>query len=279
MASLNGIRVALLEARMSSELAGLVERHGGTPYCVPAVREATMDADEEIGLFIDRITAGSFQVVIFLTGVGVRRLFDGADRLGRLTQLLDALKKVTTVCRGPKPIAVLKKIGVQVNLSAPEPNTTTELLKVLEHVSLEGIGVALQHYGERNAVLADALLARGARLEEITLYEWLLPDDTGPLKDLVREIVVGRVDAIAFTSQIQIRHLFQIAEGQELREQLADAMNGRIVVASVGPICTTVLHSFGVAPHVVPEHPKMGPMVVELARYIEEAGARPACRL
>jgi len=32
--------VALLEARMKSELARLVEKHGGSPLCVPAVREA-----------------------------------------------------------------------------------------------------------------------------------------------------------------------------------------------------------------------------------------------
>ena len=32
--------VALLEARMSSELARLVDKHGGGPLSVPAVREA-----------------------------------------------------------------------------------------------------------------------------------------------------------------------------------------------------------------------------------------------
>ena len=39
MSSLNGTRVALLESRMSGELADLVRRHGGEPRCVPAVRE------------------------------------------------------------------------------------------------------------------------------------------------------------------------------------------------------------------------------------------------
>ena len=32
-------RIALLESRMSRELARLVDKHGGEPVCVPAVRE------------------------------------------------------------------------------------------------------------------------------------------------------------------------------------------------------------------------------------------------
>ena len=42
MPTLRGARVALLEARMRGELAELVERSGGRPYCVPAVREAPL---------------------------------------------------------------------------------------------------------------------------------------------------------------------------------------------------------------------------------------------
>jgi uroporphyrinogen-III synthase len=40
-------------------------------------------------------------------------------------------------------------------------------------------------------------------------------------------------------------------------------------VAAVGPTCAGALESFGVSPKVVPENPKMGPMVAGLARYLE----------
>ena len=42
MKSLEGARVALLEARMSSELANLVRRYGGEPFGAPAVREEAL---------------------------------------------------------------------------------------------------------------------------------------------------------------------------------------------------------------------------------------------
>ena len=38
-ASLSSKVVAFLEARMGSEMAGLIERHGGTPYPAPALQE------------------------------------------------------------------------------------------------------------------------------------------------------------------------------------------------------------------------------------------------
>ena len=45
--------------------------------------------------------------------------------------------------------------------------------------------MAVVHYGERNGVLAAALQAQGASVEELCLYEWLLPDDLGPLQALI----------------------------------------------------------------------------------------------
>src|SRR5262245_52971564 len=117
MADLRGARVALLESRMSGELANLVRRNNGEPYSVPAVRETDVESGPDVSAFIDQIIAGDCQVAIFLTGVGARRMFDSADRLGRLPELLEALKKTTIVCRGPKPIAVLRKMELPITLA------------------------------------------------------------------------------------------------------------------------------------------------------------------
>ena len=53
---------------------------------------------------------------------------------------------------------------------------------------------------------------------------------------------------------------------------LTDALNAKVVVAAVGPVCASALRSFGVIPHVQPAHPKMGPMMVALADYFELTG-------
>jgi uroporphyrinogen-III synthase len=272
VASLKGGRIALLEARMSAELASMVERLGGTPYSVPAVREMPLEQPEDIGAFVDALCAGRFAVIVLMTGVGVMALLREAERLGRLDAVLAALRKTTTVCRGPKPVAVLRRNDVPVGLTAAEPHTTTEVLRVLESLDVAGKAVGFVHYGERNETAAVGLRARGAAVNEICLYEWRLPDDVTPLKRLVGEIIDGRVDAIAITSQIQCRHLFQIAETLGQSRALTDALNAKVVVAAVGPVCASALRSFGVIPHVQPPHPKMGPMMVALADYFELSG-------
>jgi uroporphyrinogen-III synthase len=272
VASLKGARVALLEARMSGELAAIVERLGGKAVSVPAVRETPLDHPEDIGAFLDALCDGRFAVVVLMTGVGVTALLRDAERLGRLDTVLAALRKAITVCRGPKPVAVLRRNGVPVGLTAAEPHTTTELLQALDSVDVAGKAVAFVHYGERNETAADSLRARGAQVDEICLYEWRLPDDIAPLERLVEEIIGGRVDAIAITSQIQCRHLFHVAESHGQSRALTEALNAKVVVAAVGPVCASALRSFGVIPHVQPAHPKMGPMMVALADYFELTG-------
>ena len=271
MPTLGGARVALLEARMSKELADLVERFGGKPYCVPSVREARLPPLEHVAAFIAALCEGRFSAVVFLTGVGVAALLREADSEGHLAETLNALRQTTTVCRGPKPAAVLRRHDVPIGLSAAEPFTTTELLDALLAIDLDGKDVALVHYGERNSALADALEARGAALEELCLYEWVMPDDVEPLRTLVRDLIAGRVDAVAFTSQVQCRHLFQIAADLGKSEDLVDALSSRVVVAAIGPVCAAALKALGVTPRVLPAHPKMGPMIAALADYFELA--------
>jgi uroporphyrinogen-III synthase len=268
--SFQSARIALLEARMSGEMADLMRRAGGRELLsVPAVREvARSSCEPQVRNFIDRLAAGSLSTVIFFTGVGATTLFNEAEQLGRQAELFAALQKTTVACRGPKPSAVLRRAGIPIALSAREPYTSTELLEALETLDLAGTDVGVVYYGEYNTVFAEEMRTRGAHLLELCLYEWLLPEDTSGLHNLVQEIIAQHVDAVVFTSQIQVRHLFDIASQLELSPQLTSALNTRTVVASVGPTCTGVLQSYGVTPHVVPEHPKMGHLVKALAEYL-----------
>jgi uroporphyrinogen-III synthase len=90
----------------------------------------------------------------------------------------------------------------------------------------------------------------------------------------VDELVLGDVDAVAFTTQVQVRNLFQIAERTGGEARLASALNERVVVAAVGPTCADALRAHGVEPDVEPVHPKMGQMVVALARHWEAFGGK-----
>ena len=70
-------RVALLEARMSRELARLVEKHGGAPVCVPAVQETGQELDPDMATrLITALAEGDYDIAVFMTGVAVSLLFE-----------------------------------------------------------------------------------------------------------------------------------------------------------------------------------------------------------
>jgi uroporphyrinogen-III synthase len=267
--SVNGARVALLEGRMGRELASLIRRHGGEPVSVPAVREVPLSCSNDVAKLLDALRDGDIQFVILLTGVAVNALFQEAESLGRSQELGIELRKVATVCRGPKPAAALKVRGIAPSMNIVSPFTSSELLTKLAEVELAGKGVALLHYGERALDVAQALRNRGAKLRELCLYEWALPEDIEPLRMMVADIIDGRFAAVAFTSKAQVHHLFRVAALEVGgAERLAEAMKTRVVVATVGPTCSAAVIGFGVVPHVMPTQPKMGPMVGALAQYL-----------
>lgn len=261
--------VALLESRMSRELARLVEKHGGDSVGVPAVKECPEFTPELANKLIDDLFGDRHEVVVFMTGVAVSLLFEMAEQIGRRPDLVAALRRLTTVCRGPKPTAALRGFGVPPTLSAREPFTSAEIIDALSGIELKGRRVILLHYGERSETLAETLLARQARVEELWLYRWLMPDDTSGLLSVVKRIISGEVDALAITCQIQFRHLYAVAANAGLAEKMVHALNDRVVVAAVGPTCEAILHAYGVRVQVMPEHPKMGPLVIALMRHLE----------
>lgn len=271
MPALDGMKIAILEARMSGALAGLIAKRGGDPVCAPAVRETDIDCAADVARLIDALEHAALDVVVFQTGVGARALFREADKLGRLDALLSALQGVTTVCRGPKPTAALRQAGLQISVSVAAPYTTRELLDALAGIPVFGKRVMALQYGERNAALIDALRRQAASVNDLCLYEWRLPDDTAPLRSLVNDLMRGGIDAIAFTSQVQIRHLYRIAADVGISSQaLSAALNDRAIVAVVGPTCAAALSERGVSVDSAPAHPKMGHMVAALAEYAED---------
>ena len=74
---------------------------------------------------------------------------------------------------------------------------------------------------------------------------------------------------MAFTSQPQVGNLLEIAAqvGKEasLRNILA---RGPVVVASVGPICSSRMLEAGFRVDVEPNHPHMGNLVLALAEHL-----------
>lgn len=268
-----GLRVLALESRRSPEMAKLIANYGGEPIAAPSMREVPLESNTEALSFARTLAANGFHMVIFLTGVGTRALTRVVESLYSREQFVGQLKKIDIVARGPKPIAVLKELGVPISLAVPEPNTWRDLLRALddkrESLPLSGRSVAVQEYGVSNPELVAGLIERGARVAKVPVYEWALPEDTGPLRAAILAITRGEIDVALFTTSVQVAHLFQVAASMNLEEPVRRAFP-RILVASIGPTTSERLREFGLGPDIEPSHPKMGFLVNETA---ERAGA------
>lgn len=264
---MTGRRIALLESRAGDDIATLVRRLGGIPVSSPAVRE--VPRGDDMDAFVDGVIGGRFALAVFQTGAGASALLREADARGRLSDVLGGLSRIVVACRGPKPLTVMRKYGVAVQITTEKPHTTRELLRALDATELRGRDVLLVHYGERNSAIADALAARGARLTEVCPYVWDLPEDVAPLERAVREAVDGSLDAMLFTNQVQCRHLFRIAERLSLAPQLTEKLNADVVVGAVGPVAADALRAAGVTPDVLPASPTMVSLISAVADYFE----------
>jgi len=269
---LRGCRVGILEARLASEAAALVRRHGGVPVAAPALREEPFPAGPAVAAFLDELSAGRIGLVVWQTGVGVTAVFREAEAQGRAAELHDGLARIRTLSRGPKPAAALAAQGLRPTHGVASPYTTADVLRALDGLDVLGQGVGVVHYGEPNEPLALGLRARGARLVELQVYLWRPPADDRPLQALAADVAAGRVDAVLFTSQIQVRHLWEAAAA--VRPLLAESFNGAVIAAAVGPTCAEALRAYGVRDVVTPENPKLGPLVAALSRRLAERPRR-----
>lgn len=255
-------QVLAFESRREKEMAELIRMNGGAPFIAPALREVPLESNSAVFDFADALYANRFEMVIFMTGVGARLLQRVLATREPEALFPGALRKLTVVARGPKPMAVLREWQVPVAVTVPEPNTWRELLQAI--AARPEKSVAVQEYGRPNADLLAGLSAQGRQTTRVPVYQWALPENTAPLSEAVQGLLEGRFRAAIFTTGVQIDHLLDLADQQGKRAETVAALRN-IFIASIGPTCSEALHLHGLKPTLEPSHPKMGILVREAA--------------
>ncbi len=211
--------------------------------------------------FAYRVMTGEINIVLVLTGVGFKHLLTAIEKHIEVQRFIDALSDITTIARGPKPVAAMKEYGLQPTHRVPEPNTWREMLKLIdEQVPVSNQNVGVQEYGATNHSLVAGLEARGARVVSLRVYQWDLPQDIGPLEKNLRAIVAGERDLLLVTSAHQFVNLFRLADSLHCESELRSALD-KMLVCSIGPTTSEMIQHLQIQVDVEPEHPKMGHLV------------------
>ncbi|HEY3486464.1 MAG TPA: uroporphyrinogen-III synthase, partial [Gammaproteobacteria bacterium] len=220
---------------------------------------------EPVNGWLRRYIESPFDDFIILTGEGIRRLRGFAARMGVEAQWIESLRRMRKLARGPKPGRALQEIGLKPELQAVEP-TTAGIIATLSGLELKGRRMAVQLYGEDpNEKLMTYLSGRGIKPDTVAPYRYASESDDSQVEDMIKLLIAGEIDAIAFTSSSQYQRLAEVAAKTGLREQLLLGL-GKTIVAAVGPVVAATIQADGVRVDMMPEESFfMKPMVSKLS--------------
>ena len=252
---------------MPDEMAGLIRRHGGVPVGAPVMQEHYLQDSPPVQRAILDVCEGRVDAAIFLTGVGANAMMGIAESDGPAFGVRRGASRHHGGGAQPETGRILRRHKIPIDIMPPEPYTSSDLIASMRDLDLASKRVIFQRYGGPDSELPTYLREQRADYEELTLYDWGLPDDTAPVVDLIDRMEQGSIDALAFTSRPQVPNLMTIAAEAGREESLRASLGGPVAVASVGPVCTRKLQEFGIGVDVEPDHPHMGNLVMAVAEY------------
>jgi uroporphyrinogen-III synthase len=267
-APLRGLTVSIVEHRYGREFGAMIERLGATIYACPLVEERPVENREEVQAFIRTVISGSLGAMVFLTGVGARLLVEEAEHMGERESFLEALGRLKVVARGPKPVAVLHRLGVRVDVKPKQP-TSEGVVEALREVDLSGARVGVQLYGVANPTLCEALKSRGAEVLAVQVYGYGTASNPGETRVFIEKILDGTIDVIVFTSAPQVRALFEASETSGLAAGLAACLGERPVVAAIGGVTNRALVERGVEARIIPDDPSLASLARAVAAFFD----------
>jgi uroporphyrinogen-III synthase len=260
---LRGFTVGITADRRWEEQASLFERRGASVQHGPAIRTLPLAGDARLKSATDAVIRERPRVVVANTGLGVRSWFSAADSWGLGDALTDGLRTALIFARGPKAAGAVHSQGLEV-----EDRAMSERLHDAVDLALgafrPGDVVALLLDGRGASVETARLVAAGAEVIEIPIYEWQLPEDPGPALRLAESVIGGKVHAVTFTAGPAIRNWLELADGAGMGADLRSALtDGGVIVGCVGPVCaeTAVAEGLGSDNVVVPTTWRLGPLV------------------
>ncbi|MGW6911268.1 MULTISPECIES: uroporphyrinogen-III synthase [unclassified Streptomyces] len=263
---LAGFTVGVTAARRADELGALLQRRGAAVLHAPALRIVPLADDSELLAATKEIIQRTPDIVVATTAIGFRGWIEAADGWGLGEDLLERLRGVELLARGPKVKGSVRAAGLTEEWS-PSSESMAEVLDRLLEEGVDGRRIAIQLHGEPLPGFVEALRAAGAEVLGVPVYRWLPPEDIGPVDRLLDATVSRGLDALTFTSAPAAASLLSRAEERGLLPELLAALHHDVVPACVGPVTALPLQAHGVDT-VQPERFRLGPLVQLLCQEL-----------
>lgn len=275
--ALQGVRIGVTSDRRSSDLIDAFERRGAQVLHAPTLRITHAQEDGPLLDDTRALIAARPDLLLAITGYGIRRWFEVADAGGLGPELRTALGAADILVRGPKARGGVRTVGLDDAGMSVEETTASLVDKVLAEYP-PGLSVGVQVHGYTDEVQLDRLRAVHRQVRIVAPYRWTAVDDTDErVQRLVAAVCARELDCVTFTSAPAVDALLAAAEGLGVYSQLVDALRGGVIAAAVGPVTAAPLEAVGVDP-IQPDRFRMGALIRLVCEHLERVGVDRTAR-
>ncbi|MBG0778949.1 MAG: uroporphyrinogen-III C-methyltransferase [Desulfotignum balticum] len=231
-----GKNIVITRARaQASGLMADLTRLGANCIEIPTIRIEPPADNTPVIDAIHRIR--EYDWLVFTSVNGVQFFFDTLFGLGKDVRILGHLK---FACIGPVTKQRLADYGIVSDI-LPETFRAESVIQAFSTADIQGKAVLLPRAKKARTILPEELTKMGARVDEVTTYETVLEHEAGPT---LNELLENRqIDAVTFTSSSTVTNFMSLLPS----DKAADLLK-HVAIASIGPITSDTVRSFGLAP-------------------------------
>lgn len=228
---LEGRTVLLTRARgQNRELRHLLEADGASVVEIPTIRYGEPANRYAVDERLRRLH--TYDWIVFTSGHGVDVF---APRCA------PPLPRVAVV--GIQTARRARSHGIDVAV-VPDEFRVEGLLKALPD-DMTGVRVLVPRGNLAGDELPDAIRARGARVDTVTVYRTVIP--TEGREELRALMGNARVDCVTFTSGSTVRNLMAMLDSADAKESLR-----RVAIAAIGPVTRQAVEALGLKVSIEP---------------------------
>ena len=250
-----GKRVLVTRTRaQAGALSDLLSREGAFALEVPTVRIQALEDPSELDSALADLAG--FDWVVFASANAVESVF---QRLAELGQDSRAFHPVSVAAIGSETAARLKAHGITPDF-VPEQFVSEGVVDGLRHRGIAGARVLYPCSDIRRETIREGLTALGARVEEVTAYTNVVPQDS---RDLIRRVLSDGIDAATFTSSSTVINLAALLNGDISSLDQA-------IVACIGPVTEAAATEAGINVDIVAREHTVAGLVDALKDYYAE---------
>jgi uroporphyrinogen III methyltransferase/synthase len=248
-------------ASQAADLTKILESYGANVIVCPTIEIREPDNYARLDEALDHLYG--YDWLIFTSTNGVDYFLKRLTARGQQTADLDEIK----VCAiGQRTADKLHDAHVHVDL-VPSQSTAEGVFAALAEFAggdehLRGLNLLLPRAATGREVLPEALQKAGARVDVVTTYQTVLPDniDRGKLAAML----AGSGDCIAFTSPSTIKNLAKLFDTHDLGKTLPG-----MAVACIGSVTAEAAAEYGLHVDIQPDNFTTKDLAHAIASYYQ----------